>query len=120
MEAVRTVKLGDNLVITGSDKGAVEAAANALAAKGAKILSKVEPLGSKWMVTCEDLSERSKECKVVKLGLQLVVKGPTEPIVKQKVQELVSRGAKLVSPPSEATGGGWVAICDDVGQVQKW
>jgi hypothetical protein len=120
VEAVRTVKLGYNLVITGSDKAAVEAAANALAAKGAKTLSKIEPLGSKWMVTCEDLNERGKECKVVKLGLQLVVKGPTEPVVRQKVQELEGTGAKLVSPPSEATGGGWVAICDDVGQVQKW
>jgi hypothetical protein len=36
------------------------------------------------------------------------------------VQELVRSGAKLISTPSEATGGGWVAVCDDAGAVYKW
>ena len=57
---------------------------------------------------------------MVKLGLQLMIKGPTEQVVKQKVEELVSSGAKLISAPSEATGGGWVAICDEADQVHKW
>ena len=120
MESVKTVKMGTNLVITGSDKSAVEAAAKALVAKGGKLLSKVEPLGSKWVVTCEDPDDRIGECKVVKLGLQLMVTGPTEQVVKQKVAELVRSGAKLVSAPSEAGGGGWVAVCDDADQLHKW
>ena len=114
------LKMGANLVITGSDKAAVEAAAKALVAKRGKLVSKVEPLGSKWVVTCEDPEDRSKECTVVKLGLQLMVKGPTEQMVKQKVAELVRSGAKQVSPPSEAGDGGWVAVCDDADQVHKW
>ena len=120
MESVKTVKVGTSLVISGSDKAAVEAAAKAMAAKGVKLLSKVEPMGAKWAVTCEDPDDRSKECQVVKLGLRLMIKGPTEQVVKQKVQELVRDGAKLISPPSEATGGGWIAVCDDVGQVHRW
>jgi hypothetical protein len=47
MEPVRIVKMGANLVITGSDKSAVQTAANELVAKGGRLLSKVEPLGSK-------------------------------------------------------------------------
>ena len=120
MESVKTIKMGNSIVISGSDKAAVEAAAKAMAAKGVKVLSKVEPMGAKWAVTCEDPDDRSKECKVVKLGLQLMIKGPTEKVVKQKLEELLEGGAKLVSPPSEATGGGWIAVCDDAGQVHKW
>jgi hypothetical protein len=120
MDPVKTVKMGANIVISGSDKAAVEAAAKALAAKGVKLLSKVEPMGRNWVVTCEDPDDRSRECTVVKLGLQLMIKGPTKEVVSQKVQELVRSGAKLISTPSEATGGGWVAVCDDAGAVYKW
>jgi predicted enzyme related to lactoylglutathione lyase len=120
VESVKTVKMGANFVITGSNKAAVEAAAKALVAKGGKLLSKVEPLGNKWVVTCEDPDDRSKECIVVKLGLQLMVKGPTEQVVKQKVADLVRSGAKLVSAPSAAGDGGWVAVCDDADQMHKW
>ena len=120
MEPVKSVKMGQNVVISGHDKAAVEAAAQALAAKGAKILSKAEPMGSKWVITCEDPRNRLRECEVVKMGLQLMVKGPTEDVVRQKVYELVREGAKLLSAPSEATGGGWVAVCDDAGQLHKW
>jgi hypothetical protein len=112
--------MGTNIVISGSDKSQVEAAAQALVAKGAKLLSKVEPAGNNWMVTCEDPDDRSREVKVVKLGMQLMVKGSTEQVVTQKVQELVHGGAKLIAAPSAAKDGGWVAICDDAGAVYKW
>jgi len=120
VDPVKSVKMGGNIVISGSDKAQVEAAAQALVAKGAKLLSKVEPLGNNWMVTCEDPDDRSREVKVVKLGLQLMISGPTQQVVALKAQELVQRGAKLVAAPSEATGGGWVAVCDDAGAVYKW
>jgi hypothetical protein len=57
---VKSVKMGANIVITGSEKTEVEAAARALVAKGGKLLSRVEPMGSKWVVTCEDPDDRSK------------------------------------------------------------
>lgn len=120
METVTTVKFDGKLVISGIDRVAVEAAARALAAKGAKILSQVEALGRKWMVTCEDPENRIHELSIIKLGLQLMIKGPTQAVVQQKVQELVEAGAVVLSQPSEATGGGWVAICDDAAQVHRW
>src|SRR4029450_12449453 len=120
VEPVKTVKMGANIVIMGSEKAEVEAAARALVAKGGKLLSRGQPMGSKWVVTCEDPDDRSKECTVVKLGLQLMIKGPTEQVVKEKVEEMVRSGAKLISAPSEATGGGWVAVCDDADQMHKW
>jgi predicted enzyme related to lactoylglutathione lyase len=112
--------MGANIVISGSDKAQVEAAARALVARGAKQVSKVEPVGNNWIVTCEDPDDLSRQVKVVKLGMQLMIKGPTELVVTQKAKELVERGSKLIAAPSEATGGGWVAICDDAGSVYKW
>ena len=120
MEPVKSVKMGANIVISGSDKDQVQAAAEALVAKGAEQLSKVEPVGNNWMVTCEDPDDRSREVTVVKLGMQLMIKGPTEQVVTQKAQELVRRGAKLIAAPSASKDGGWVAICDDAGSVYKW
>jgi hypothetical protein len=117
---VKINKVGDTLMITGTDRAAVELAAAELSAKGARILSKAEPMGSKWVMTCKDPADRRGECQVIKLGMQLMIKGPTQQVVSIKAQELVSAGARLISAPSEATGGGWVAVCDDVEQVHKW
>jgi len=120
VDEVKLTKVGDTFMITGPDKAAVELAVAELVAKGARALSKVEPLGNKWIVTCEDPQDRSKDCQVIKLGMQLMIKGPTEQVVTIKAKELVRAGARLISAPSEATGGGWVAICDDVEQIHKW
>lgn len=119
MDDVKTTKIGDTLLITGSAKAAVEAAVAELIANGARILSKVDPLGSRWVATCEEPEDRGKECEVVKLGMHFMVKGPTQQVVTIKAQELIRAGARLISAPSEATGGGWVAICDDIDQIHR-
>ena len=120
MNEVKVTKVGDTLMITGADKAEVELAAAELAAKGARILSQAEPMGSKWIITCKDPEDRQLECEVIKLGMQLMIKGPTERVVTIKARELIRSGARLISAPSEATGGGWVAVCDDTEQIHKW
>ena len=120
MDEVKVIKVGDTLMITGADKAAVALAATELVAKGARILSEVQPMGSKWIITCQDPQDRQKECQVIKLGMQLMIKGPTQQVVSIKAHELVLAGARLISAPSEATGGGWVAVCDDVEQIHRW
>ena len=117
---VKITKVGDILTITGADKAAVELAAAELVAKGARILSRVEPTGSEWVMTCEESLNRRQECQVIKLGMQLMIKGPTEQVVSIKAKELVRAGVRLICAPSEATDGGWVAVCDDIEQIHKW
>ena len=87
MDEVKLTKVGDTFMITGPDKAAVELAVAELVAKGARALSKVEPLGNKWIVTCEDPQDRSKDCQVIKLGMQLMIKGPTEQVVTIKAKD---------------------------------
>jgi hypothetical protein len=120
MDEVKITKVGDSLMITGEDRAAVELAAADVAARGGRILSQAEPMGSKWIITCKDPEDRQQECQVIKLGMQLMIKGPTQQVVSIKARELVRAGARLISAPSEATGGSWVAVCDDVEQIHKW
>lgn len=49
MDHPKIVKMGANVVITGTDKNAVEAAAQELAAMGAKILLRTER-GDRWQL----------------------------------------------------------------------
>ena len=92
MDDVRTTKIGDSLMITGSTKAAVEAALAQLSANGSKILSKVEALGSRWVASCENPEDRIKECEIIKLGMRLMVKGPTEKVVSIKKEGTCQRG----------------------------
>jgi hypothetical protein len=121
MDKVKTSRMGGKIVISGSDRSAVEAAALEAVMKGATNLSKIEPMGGDgWVVTCEDPGDWRSQCQIVKLGMQLLIKGPTEAAVRSQVQALTEKGSRLVSPPAPATGGGWVAICDESDQVYKW
>src|SRR6476661_7977830 len=60
MNEVKVTTVGDTLMITGADKAEVELAAAELAAKGARILSQAEPMGSKWIITCKDPEDRQQ------------------------------------------------------------
>jgi hypothetical protein len=63
VEPVKIVKMGANSSSWGLRGPKWEAAARALVAKGGKLLSKVEPLGSKWVVTCEDPTIAAKSAR---------------------------------------------------------
>jgi hypothetical protein len=110
MELVKTVKMGGSLLISGAERAVVEAALAAQVKKGAKVVSPVHLLGSKWMATCEDLDDPVRRCEVIRIGTQSMVKGPTREGVESKLAELIAAGAKVVSSPRE-NGGTWVAVC---------
>jgi hypothetical protein len=109
MELVKTVKMGRNLLISGSDPKVVEAALQAMVKKGAKVVSPVHQLGARWMATCEDLDDPVRRCEVVKVGAQSMIKGPTRDAVQTKLAEFVERGARVIANPKE-NNGLWVAV----------
>ncbi len=115
MDSVKVVKLGSTLMITGGDRVAVETAASTLALRGAEVLASPELMGNGiWIATCSDPSDR-EECEVIRLGYQVMLKASTEAAVRAKVEALLREGATLIAAPAEATGGGWVAVCDEAG-----
>jgi hypothetical protein len=109
VELVKTVRLGGNLLISGVERAVVEAALNAHVKKGAKVLSPVHQLGARWMATCEDLSDPVHRCELIRMGAQLMVKGPSRDAVQSKLEELLAKGGKVISDPRENSGV-WVAV----------
>jgi hypothetical protein len=124
MDAVKISRMGTHTMVTGSDKRAVEAATAELIRAGAKPVSKVEPLGRNWIVTLETPPAISDNggCKVVRMGLQTMVTGPSKAKVQERVQVLMQEGAVCKSGP-ELRDGVWIAVCDEGGvdkTIHRW
>jgi hypothetical protein len=108
MDLVKTVKMAGNLLISGADKAVVEAALAAHVKQGAKVVSPVHQLGARWMATCEDIGDPVRRCQLIRMGVQLMVKGPSREAVLGKLEELLASGGKVISNPRENSGV-WVA-----------
>ena len=124
MDAVKISRMGTHTMVAGSDKRAVEAAMADLLRAGAKPVSKVEPLGRNWIVTLETPPAISDNdgCKVVRMGLQTMVTGPSKAKVQERVQVLMQEGAVCTSGP-ELRDGVWIAVCDEGGvdkTIHRW
>jgi hypothetical protein len=123
MDAVKITRMGTHAMVAGSDKGAVEKTVQGLVAKGAKLVSKVEALGQNWVATVEQAEEPADDgCKVVRMGLRIIITGPDRARVQQRVRTVVQDGAELKSGP-ELRDGQWVALCDEGGvdkTVHRW
>ena len=119
---VKTVKAGTKLIVSGQGREEVLTALTALQSRGAKIASKLEQVGSLWIATCDDPDDHTDQVTVTRLGLQLIVKGPSAALVQFRVKELLASGAKLLAPV-KASGKEFIAICDEGGTdnlVHRW
>ena len=113
-EPAKIFDAGQNLVISGSSREAVEEALARLADGGARIVSDIAQVGAKWMATATHASGEGPalgSARVEEAGLMRIVTGPTREAVEEKVQEMTSVGARLVSP-IELHEGKWTAVCD--------
>lgn len=119
MDLVKTVRMGGNLLISGADKAVVEAALAAQVEQGAKVVSPVHQLGVRWMATCEDLSDPVQRCELIRMGAQMMVKGPSRDAVRGKLEELLAKGGKVTSDPRENSGV-WVAVYQPGGKADAY
>jgi hypothetical protein len=112
--AARVFDAGPHLIISGYDRGKVAQALDALARRGARVISPIAQVGEKWMASCEPPGSRLGDCKVEMLGYTRIVTGPTRKAVADKVDELVCTGDRLVGEIEQADNG-WTAVCDTGG-----
>jgi class 3 adenylate cyclase len=113
-EAASVFDAGPHLMISGYERAAVQKSLDALAAKGARVISPITRVGDKWMASCDHPEVRMNECKVEKFGFTSIVTGPSRQAVAAKVDELLGRGARLTGE-IEQDGDGWTAVCDSSG-----
>ena len=123
MDPVKITRMGSHTMVAGSAKAAVERAVHTLIGKGARLVSSIEPLGANWIATLEQAVEDPGDgCKVVRLGLQIIVTGPGRAPVQKRLDVLLHAGAVLKSGP-ELRDGQWIAVCDEGGvdkTVHRW
>lgn len=112
---VKATLFGDVWVLMGDRQEEVQAALNKAVVSGMQATSSVQPAGRKWTATYKTPEQAASVCTLVRIGRQTMVKGATFGAVQGGVDKLVSAGAILISAPSESTGGGWVAVCEDSG-----
>lgn len=104
---------GVQLMITGPSENDVgEALAMLVNEDGAKVISPPSKVGTHWVAECTRPSDNG--CEVRKEKWKLVVTGPSEEAVKNRVQHLISRGALILEPP-HWTGDRWAALLHEAG-----
>ena len=111
LRRVRISDAGEHLMIAGAEKSAVEAALEALARRGQRVLAPPAPMGNNWVAACEKAEVIAARCSVERAGFQFVIRGPTQAAVEAKVADFVARGAQRIGSV-ENVGGEWVAVCD--------
>ena len=105
---------GANLIISGTSRASVQKALDELAGSGARLISPITQVSTKWMATCEHPKVAMSGCKVQSLGYQRIITGPSREAVAAKVDELVRFGAVRVGE-IQLQNGVWTAVCDTGG-----
>ena len=115
----RLVKMKGKIVVIAATRELLEAAAAELEATGIKGVTKIEPFGREYALSCLDPDDESDHIAMENMGMRTIIKGPSELAVSKKLGELVRTGARLISAPTEATDGRWFAVCDNIDQARK-
>ena len=102
---------GSHLIVSGYSELSVLSVVEDLERQGAQLRSSITKAGRKWVATCTQLPTAADECRVEELGFMRIVTGPSREGVSEKVQELLSSGARLVHDVDEASGV-WTAVCE--------
>ncbi len=108
--SVKVEDAGAKLIVTGKEKTAVERALQLLASHGGGVGTPVSPFGSGWIGSCSN-PKAEAECSVERVGLQIIVSGPSEVAIREKLRELQVGGAKVVHE-TQLIGEKYVMICE--------
>jgi hypothetical protein len=109
-----TSDAGTCLMIRGETEEEVELALRVREEHGYKRQAPPAKVGKAWIATCAKPgleSATAADCKIERLGIQAIVRGPTERAVREAVDNLAVGGARLLAP-IELFGKDWTAICE--------
>jgi hypothetical protein len=108
--SVKVEDAGSKLIVTGKERAAVERALQLLVAHSGGAATPVSPLGNGWIGSCAN-PQAEAECSVERMGLQIIVSGPSEAAIREKLRELQVGGAKVVCE-TQLIGDKYVMVCD--------
>jgi hypothetical protein len=113
---------GATLLIAGDSEDAVRLEVATRQRDGCRLVGAPARVGSRWFATITKQADVSFsrtpdgraeriECSIERLGLQVVVRGPTEEAVRDAIDNLALGGARLIAAP-ECLRGEWTAVLD--------
>lgn len=108
--SVKVEDAGTKLIVTGKEKVAVERALHLLAAHGGGAATPVAPFGNGWIGSCAN-PQAEAQCSIERIGLQIVVSGPSDTAIREKLRELQVGGAKVVCE-TQLIDGKYVLVCE--------
>jgi hypothetical protein len=118
---VNVTDAGESIVIAGQDQDEVRAVLADHQARGFVKLADPVRVGARYMVSCAKPESGARAiagappalptCSIERVGLSVIVRGPTEAAVLEALRNLATGGARLVAAP-ECLRGEWTAVCD--------
>jgi hypothetical protein len=127
VDEVKVVDAGERIMISGPNRDGVEAAVNALVAKGVRVMAPAAQLGSRWVATCEKLPDGTvpeiptltddqsdaddtllRKVRVTDAGDHLMITSPDKSAVEAAVAALAREGGRVLATPAPL-GNGWIA-----------
>jgi hypothetical protein len=120
-----TAKVTDSgltLLIAGETEAEVRLEILTREGAGCRLVGLPSRVGSRWFATVTKPGDAGfvaassgltapAKCSIERIGLQVIVRGPTETTVREAIANLITGGAKIVAPP-ECARGEWTAVLD--------
>lgn len=119
---VKVTDSGETLLICGETEHAVRLEVMARRDAGCQLVGLPGRVGSRWFATVTkpgggafvapaEGPARRIECAIERIGLQVILRSPSEDAVRDAIANLLTGGAKIVAPP-ELARGEWTAVLD--------
>jgi hypothetical protein len=117
---VKVTDSGATLLLSGPTEASVRIEILSREQQGSRMIGAPGRVGSRWFATItkpgaprppDGVPEgaAAPRCTLERLGLQVVVRGPTEAAVLDAIENLLTGGAKVLAPP-ESSRGEWSAV----------
>jgi len=104
---------GDKIILSSEDEATLKYVIEEMKKEGAREAHGPTKVGHKWIASFEHPG--LAQCRVEKIGFQIVIEGPTEGAVLARSHGFRERGALIERGP-EREDGVWKLYLDDVGK----
>jgi hypothetical protein len=103
---------GDKIILSSDDEATLKYVVEEMKKEGARGVQAPVKVGHKWIASFEH--PELAQCKVERIGFEIIIEGPTEGSVTARSHEFRERGALIVRGP-EIEDGVWKIYLEDVG-----
>jgi hypothetical protein len=119
---IKITDSGSTLLIAGESEEAVRLEVLAREGAGCRLVGAPGRVGSRWFATVTKPGDgrfvadvagplKRAECSIERIGLQVILRSPSEDALRDAIANLLTGGAKIVAPP-ECVRGEWSAVLD--------